>query len=147
MICITITPTPPALHAGLLLLSSAAPSESGFEPYDAWSGSELFVNKGIQWARVPPALARPSKGIIILLNYWQSPSPALSPPAACLGRLLPAVATMHLICHCYISLEKPLRMVPHSNENGINATRGRVSVSESTGDAVGRQCLRSEERS
>ena len=39
--------------SGLLIASSLPACESGFEPYDAWCGSELLVNKGILWARFP----------------------------------------------------------------------------------------------
>jgi hypothetical protein len=34
----------------LLILSSIPPSERAFEPYEAWCGSEMWVNKGIMTA-------------------------------------------------------------------------------------------------
>jgi hypothetical protein len=29
-------------------MANRRPTDSGFEPYDAWCGSELFANKGVR---------------------------------------------------------------------------------------------------
>jgi hypothetical protein len=34
--------------SGLLIMANRRPTDSGFEPYDAWCGSELFANKGVR---------------------------------------------------------------------------------------------------
>ena len=35
--------------SGLLICSSIPCTSYGFEPYEAWSGTEMFANKGIMW--------------------------------------------------------------------------------------------------
>lgn len=46
--------------SGLLIMANRQPTDSGFEPYEAWCGSELFANKGVR--RGKPA-ARPRSTI------------------------------------------------------------------------------------